>query len=131
MKKIINDPNDFVDEMVEGILLAHPDEVKVPGEDSRILVRADAPLEGKVGIITGGGSGHLPLFKGYVGKGLCSGVAIGNVFSSPSVQQIAEAAKAVDGGKVCAALRFGHGLDCGEVASAESAEMLLVPVDLF
>ncbi|MET8990237.1 dihydroxyacetone kinase subunit DhaK [Nonomuraea wenchangensis] len=98
MKKIINKPGDFVDEMIEGIVLAHPDLVKNPGDDRRILVRADAPVAGKVGIVTGGGSGHLPLFKGYVGRGLCSGVAIGNVFSSPSSQQCFEATKAVDGG---------------------------------
>ncbi|PVU83184.1 dihydroxyacetone kinase subunit DhaK [Cellulomonas sp. WB94] len=98
MKKIINEPGRFVDEMIEGILLAHPDLVKTPGSDPRIMVRADAPVAGKVGIVTGGGSGHLPLFKGYVGVGLCSGVAIGNVFSSPSSQQVFEATKAVDGG---------------------------------
>lgn len=98
MKKIINAPEHFVDEFVEGILLAHPDLVKTPGDDLRVLVRADAPLAGKVGIVTGGGSGHLPLFKGYVGKGLCSGVAIGNVFSSPSADQIFQATKAVSGG---------------------------------
>lgn len=98
MKKIINNPDDFVDEMIDGILLAHPGKLKTPGDDARIMVRADAPLKGKVGIITGGGSGHLPLFKGYVGQGLCSGVAIGNVFSSPSSQQCLEATKAVDGG---------------------------------
>ena len=84
--------------MVEGILLAHPDQLKTPGDDRRIMVRADAPVAGKVGIVTGGGSGHLPLFKGYVGKGLCDGVAIGNVFSSPSSQQCFEATKAVNGG---------------------------------
>jgi dihydroxyacetone kinase-like protein len=98
MKKIINNPENFVDEMIEGITLAHPDLVRTPGADLRILVRADAPLQGKVGIVTGGGSGHLPLFKGYVGRGLCSAVAIGNVFSSPSSQQIFEATMAVDGG---------------------------------
>ncbi|MDT0182977.1 dihydroxyacetone kinase subunit DhaK [Microbacterium sp. ARD31] len=98
MKKIINAPEAFVDEFVEGILLAHPDLVKTPGDDLRVLVRADAPQQGKVGIVTGGGSGHLPLFKGYVGKGLCSGVAIGNVFSSPSSDQIFQATKAVNGG---------------------------------
>jgi dihydroxyacetone kinase-like protein len=98
VKKIINEPKDFVDEFVEGILLAHPTLVKTPGTDLRVLVRADAPVQGKVGIVTGGGSGHLPLFKGYVGTGLCDGVAIGNVFSSPSSAQILEATKAVDGG---------------------------------
>lgn len=98
MKKIINTADRFVDEFIEGILLAHPDKLKAPGDDNRILVRADAPQAGKVGIVTGGGSGHLPLFKGYVGKGLCSGVAIGNVFSSPSSDQAYEATKAVNGG---------------------------------
>ncbi|MDC4232498.1 dihydroxyacetone kinase subunit DhaK [Actinomyces sp. B33] len=111
MKKIINTPDRFVDEMIEGILLAHPDEVMTPGDDPRVLVRADAPVEGKVGIVTGGGSGHLPLFKGYVGRGLCSGVAIGNVFSSPSVQQISEAAKAVDGGRGVLFLYGNYGGD--------------------
>ena len=98
MKKIINEPTAFVDEFVEGILLAHPTLLKTPGADLRVLVRADAPVSGKVGIITGGGSGHLPLFKGYVGRGLCDGVAIGNVFSSPSSAQVLEATKAVNGG---------------------------------
>ncbi|MCU1632434.1 MAG: dihydroxyacetone kinase [Micrococcaceae bacterium] len=98
MKKIINEPASFVDEFVEGILLAHPDLLKTPGDDLRVMVRADAPVAGKVGIITGGGSGHLPLFKGYVGQGLLDGVAIGNVFSSPSSSQVLETTKAVDGG---------------------------------
>ncbi|TNC18460.1 dihydroxyacetone kinase subunit DhaK [Georgenia sp. 311] len=111
MKKIINKPEDFVDEMIEGILLAHPDQVKTPGDDLRILVRADAPVAGKVGIVTGGGSGHLPLFKGYVGKGLASGVAIGNVFSSPSSQQCFEATKAVDGGRGVLYLYGNYGGD--------------------
>lgn len=98
MRKIINDPELFVDEMIEGIVTAHPELVKLPTDDNRILVRADAPVQGRVGIVTGGGSGHLPLFKGYVGRGLASGVAIGNVFSSPSAQQCYEATKAVNGG---------------------------------
>ncbi|MGJ9434196.1 dihydroxyacetone kinase subunit DhaK [Actinotignum sp. GS-2025b] len=95
----------------QGILLAAPEDLKTPGDDLRILVRADAPVAGQVGIVTGGGSGHLPLFKGYVGKGLCSGVAIGNVFSSPSSQQCYEAAKAVDGGKGVLFLYGNYGGD--------------------
>ena len=98
MKKIMNAPENFVDEMIDGLLAAYPHQLKVPGNDKRILVRADAPVQGHVGIVTGGGSGHLPVFKGYVGTGLCSGVAIGNVFSSPSSEQIYEATKAVNGG---------------------------------
>ncbi|TFB55385.1 dihydroxyacetone kinase subunit DhaK [Cryobacterium tagatosivorans] len=117
MRKIINQPNDFVDEMIDGILLAHPDKLKTPGDDKRVLVRADAPT-GKVGIVTGGGSGHLPLFKGYVGKGLCSGVAVGNVFSSPSAQQCFEAAKAVDGG---AGVLFLYGNYGGDVFNFDLA----------
>ena len=98
MKKLINDPDDFVDEVIEGLLLAHPTQLRAATADRRALVRADAPVGGHVGIVTGGGSGHLPAFLGYVGVGLCSGVAVGNVFSSPSSEQMYEATKAVDGG---------------------------------
>jgi phosphoenolpyruvate---glycerone phosphotransferase subunit DhaK len=98
VKKLINQPADFVDETIEGILAAHPDQLKSVGPDLRALVRADAPGEGRVGIVTGGGSGHLPLFLGYVGRGLASGVAIGNVFSSPSSEQIFDATMGVSGG---------------------------------
>lgn len=68
------------------------------GSSLRELVRADAPKRGKVAIATGGGSGHLPVFIGYVGKGLCDGVAIGNVFASPSAQQMYNVTKAINGG---------------------------------
>jgi dihydroxyacetone kinase-like protein len=98
VKKLINDPERFVDEMLEGLLLAHPDQLRSASEDNRALVRADSPRPGRVGIVTGGGSGHLPTFLGYVGEGLCSGVAVGNVFSSPSSEQVLEATKASDGG---------------------------------
>ncbi len=98
MKKLINHPDDFVDEVIEGLLLAHPDQLRSATADGRVLVRADAPVAGHVGIVTGGGSGHLPAFLGYVGVGLCTGVAVGNVFSSPSSEQMHEATKAVDGG---------------------------------
>jgi dihydroxyacetone kinase-like protein len=98
VKKLINDPEDFVDEVLDGLLLAHPDQLRAASEDRRALVRADSPKAGRVGIVTGGGSGHLPTFLGYVGEGLCSGVAVGNVFSSPSSEQVLEATKASDGG---------------------------------
>jgi len=128
MKKIINAPERFVDEFVEGILLAHPDLVKTPGADVRVMVRADAPVAGHVGIVTGGGSGHLPLFKGYVGTGLCSGVAIGNVFSSPSSDRIFQATKAVDGGAGVLYLYGNYGGDvfnfdlAGDLAELEGIE---------
>jgi len=98
MKKLINDPQRFVDEMLDGLLLAHPDQLRAASEDRRALVRADSPKAGRVGIVTGGGSGHLPTFLGFVGEGLCSGVAVGNVFSSPSSEQCLDATRASDGG---------------------------------
>lgn len=98
MKKIINSADNFVDDVIEGILLAHPQSLTSASFDNRALVRTGAPFAGKVGIVTGGGSGHIPLFLGYVGEGLCTGVAIGNVFSSPSSEQIFAATQAVDGG---------------------------------
>ncbi len=98
MKKIINDPFAFVDEMLDGILRAHPGELRLIGPDKRVVVRADAPVKGKVGIATGGGSGHLPVFMGYVGKGLVDGCSIGNVFSSPTVEQMLLATQAIHGG---------------------------------
>jgi dihydroxyacetone kinase-like protein len=98
VKKIINDPFAFVDEMLEGILLAHSDQLRLVGPDKRVVVRADAPIQGKVGIATGGGSGHLPVFMGYVGTGLVDGCSIGNVFSSPTVEQMLAATQAIHGG---------------------------------
>ncbi len=82
MQKIINAPDRFVDEMLEGILEAHPDRLSAVAR--RAIVRADAPVAGKVAIVTGGGSGHLPVFMGYVGRGFADGVAVGEVFASPN-----------------------------------------------
>ena len=98
-KKIINDPYKVVDEMVEGIVLAHADILKFANNNKRAVVRKDAPIKNKVGILIGGGSGHEPAFLGYVGKGLADGAAIGNVFASPSPDPIVEATKAINGGK--------------------------------
>src|ERR1700753_4227429 len=97
MRKLINDPVDFVDEVLDGILLAHGDDLRAVTEDRRALVRSDAPGD-RVGIVTGGGSGHLPLFLGYVGQGLCDGVAVGNVFASPSAEEMLAVTQAVDAG---------------------------------
>src|SRR6266567_7304930 len=98
MKKIINDPFAVVDEMLEGIILAHPSKLRLIGDDKRAVVRADAPVAGKVAIATGGGSGHLPVFMGYVGKGMADGCSIGNVFSSPTVDQMVAATRAINAG---------------------------------
>jgi phosphoenolpyruvate---glycerone phosphotransferase subunit DhaK len=119
MQKIINEPKAFVDEMLEGILLAHPESLRAPAK--RVLVRADAPLDGKVGIVTGGGSGHLPLFLGYVGYGLADGVAVGDVFASPSSEQILEATRAVSGG---AGVLYLYGNYTGDVMNFDLAAEL-------
>jgi dihydroxyacetone kinase-like protein len=98
MKKFINEPKNFVDEMLEGILLAHPDQLAFAAGDRRCIVRAGSPVKGKVGIATGGGSGHLPLFLGYVGKGMLDGCSVGGVFQSPSAEQMLNVTKAIHGG---------------------------------
>lgn len=99
MKKILNDPFDFVDEMMEGILKAHPESYRAVDGNQRVIVRTAAPVNNKVAIATGGGSGHLPVFLGYVGDGLADGVSIGNVFSSPSTGQMLKVTKAINAGK--------------------------------
>jgi len=99
MKKILNDPFDFVDEMMEGIIKAHLDSFRAVDGDLRVIVHANAPIKNKVAIASGGGSGHLPVFMGYIGKGLIDGASIGNVFSSPSTNQMLNVTKAIDGGK--------------------------------
>jgi dihydroxyacetone kinase len=121
MRKIINDPNAFVDEVVDGILAAQPRMLKAVSDDHRALARADAPLAGRVGIVTGGGSGHLPLFLGYVGQGLCTAVAVGNVFSSPSPEQILAATRAAHGG---AGVLYLYGNYGGDVMNFDLASEL-------
>ncbi len=111
MKKILNNPNEFVVEMLDGLLKAHPDQLELAGDDPHCIVRADAPVAGKVALATGGGSGHLPVFLGYVGKGLLDGCAIGNVFSSPTAEQMLEVTKAIDGG---AGVLYLYGNYCGD-----------------
>ncbi|MGZ4131168.1 MAG: dihydroxyacetone kinase subunit DhaK, partial [Actinomycetota bacterium] len=134
MKKLLNDPDRFVDEMLDGLLLAHPQLLKAASDDRRALVRADAPLDGKVGIVTGGGSGHLPVFLGYVGAGLCTGVAIGNVFSSPSPDQMLAATRASSGGAGVLYLYGNYGGDvlnfdlAGDLADGEGIETRTVLV---
>jgi phosphoenolpyruvate---glycerone phosphotransferase subunit DhaK len=99
VKKILNDPNNFVNEMLEGLYMAHPTMLKHAGDDPRCLVRADAPVQGKVALVSGGGSGHLPVFLGYVGRGMLDGCAIGDVFQSPSADQMLSVTKRIHGGK--------------------------------
>ncbi len=98
MKKFLNEPAAFVDEMVEGILAAHPEQLAAVAGALRCLVRANAPRANKVGIATGGGSGHLPLFLGYVGEGMLDGCAVGGVFQSPSADQMLQVTRTIDSG---------------------------------
>jgi len=111
MKKILNEPFAYVDEMLEGLCLAHPQYFKQTGPAGRVIVRADAPVSGKVGIVSGGGSGHLPVFAGYVGRGLLDASAIGDVFSSPAVDQVAEAIRAAHAGAGVLCLYGNYGGD--------------------
>ena len=97
MKKIINKPENYVDEMLEGLYAAHPDYITYTADDLRCLVTSNK-VAGKVGIVTGGGSGHLPLFLGYVGKGMLDGCCVGGVFQSPSPEQVFNVTKEVDDG---------------------------------
>lgn len=94
MKKILNNPADYVDEMLEGLTAAHPEFYRLVGETKRAVARATPGKAGKVGIVSGGGSGHLPVFTGYVGPGLLDACAIGDVFASPSAEQMADAIRA-------------------------------------
>ena len=98
MKKILNQPANYVNDMLSGLYKAFPKQVKSV-EDVHSLARADSPVKGKVGLMTGGGSGHLPVFLGYVGKGMLDGCAVGDVFQSPSIEQIVNVTKQIDGGK--------------------------------
>jgi len=97
MKKLINNPENVVREELEGVAIAHPDLVKVH-YDPNFVVRADAPVKGKVAIISGGGSGHEPMHGGFVGMGMLDAACPGAVFTSPTPDQMLEATKAVNGG---------------------------------
>jgi dihydroxyacetone kinase-like protein len=97
VKKLINKPEDVVKEELQGIAAAHPDLVKVHF-DPNFVYRADAPKQGKVAVISGGGSGHEPMHGGFVGMGMLDAACPGEVFTSPTPDQMFEAAKAVNGG---------------------------------
>jgi dihydroxyacetone kinase-like protein len=110
MKKIVNNPAAYVEEMLDGLVAAHGDVLRRLGEDGRIIARAQ-PQHGKVGIVTGGGSGHLPVFLGYVGQGLLDACAVGNVFAGPRVADCQEAMRAADGGRGVLQLYGNYGGD--------------------
>lgn len=97
MKKLINKPENVVKEELEGVAVAHPDLVKVHF-DPNFVYRADAPIKGKVAIVSGGGSGHEPMHGGFVGLGMLDAACPGAVFTSPTPDQMLEATKMVNGG---------------------------------
>jgi len=128
MKKLMNDADAFVDEMLDGLTAAHPSLVR----EARIIRAAHAPRQGKVGIVSGGGSGHLPLFTGYVGPGLLDACAIGDVFAGPSVDACVQAIKAADGGRGVLRLYGNYGGDrmnfdlAGEMVEMDDIETTTV-----
>lgn len=111
MKKLINTPENFVQDMMEGIELAYGDKVKTLDGDFRILVSNYPVKDKKVGIVTGGGSGHLPVFLGYVGEGLLDGCAIGNVFASPSARKMEDMIRVCNHGSGVLCLYGNYGGD--------------------
>ena len=122
MKKIINKPSDFVEESIEGLVKSHPDIYAFAPDNKRVITRA-TKASNKVGIVTGGGSGHLPVFTGYVGKGLLDACAVGSVFASPSVDQIASAIRNADNGNGVLCVLGNYG---GDVMNFEMACEIVV-----
>lgn len=108
MQRILNNPDNIVDEMLEGFVKCHEDIVKrvITNDDNPrgVVAAKDAPVAGKVGIVTGGGSGHKPAFVGYVGKNMCDAAAVGEIFSSPTATAFLDAFRAANGGKGVACL---------------------------
>ena len=103
MQRILNDPDHIVDEMLKGFVKTHSDIVKVTGHP-RVLAAKAAPIRGKVGVVTGGGSGHKPAFIGYVGENMCDASAVGEICSSPTAAAFLDAFRAADGGAGVACL---------------------------
>ncbi|MGA2327687.1 MAG: dihydroxyacetone kinase subunit DhaK [Bryobacteraceae bacterium] len=121
MKKLINDPNQVARETIEGLALAYPQYLRqLAGWQA--VVRRDAPVQGKVAVLTGGGSGHEPMFAGFVGRGIADGSVAGNIFASPPPDPIVATAKAIHGG---AGVLFLYGNYSGDVLNFDmAAEML-------
>lgn len=117
MQKIINNPDFVVDEMLEGFVKAHKNLI-APTENERVLKYKNAPVEGKVGVVTGGGSGHKPAFIGYIGKNMVDAVAVGELFSSPSAAMFYDAIREADAGKGVAVLYGNYAGDNMNVAMA-------------
>ena len=133
MKKLINNAVDFVPEVIDGIVRAYGSQLEVIGHDKRVIANKTL-FQDKVGIVTAGGSGHLPVFLGYVGQGMLDACAIGNVFASPSASNILAAIKRADTGKgvLCLygnyggdALNFNIACEMAEAAGIETVQVLV------
>ena len=133
MKKIINNPSKFVEESIDGLIKSHPDVYALAKDNNRVITRAKKASK-KVGIVTGGGSGHLPVFTGYVGRGFLDACAIGSVFASPSVEQIASAIRNANNGNGVLCVLGNYGGDvmnfemACEIVSSEGIETKTVIV---
>lgn len=121
MQRFINDPDDMVDETVRGFVKVHGDMIHLDPNNHRVIVANDAPVKGKVGIVTGGGSGHEPAFIGYAGANMVDAVAIGELFSSPTAKSFEDAIRAVDGGCGVAVLYGNYAGDNMNVKMAKRA----------
>lgn len=134
MKKLINDPSNVVRESLEGMAAAHPDLIKIH-LDPHIIYRADAPLQGKVALISGGGSGHEPMHGGFVGFGMLDAACPGEVFTSPTPDQMLEAAKIVNGGAGILNIVKNYSGDvmnfemAAEIAHSEGINVLNILID--
>ena len=127
MKKLMNNPNDFVDQSLQGIIAAYPDFYTICNQDNRAVALKRRTKEKKVAIVTGGGYGHLPVFLGYVGEGLCDGVAVGNVFTSPSSESILNVSRQVEAG---GGILFLFGNYTGDRMNFTMAQELLAIEDI-
>lgn len=129
MNRIINNPDLVVEDMLQGWLAAHADTVREHADNPRVVQRQLAPVVGKVGVVTGGGSGHEPAFIGYVGDGMVDAVAIGEIFSSPTARSFLDAIHAADGGAGVACLYgnyAGDNMNVGMAIEMAAREGILV-----
>ena len=126
MKKIINNADNFVEESISGLVKSYPEIYKYSSETNKVLMRS-VKGNNKVGIVSGGGSGHLPLFTGYIGKGLLDSCAIGNVFASPSVDEISTAIKSANSEKGVLCIYGNYG---GDVMNFDMASEMLEMEDI-
>ncbi len=126
-KKIINAGDDAVDEMLDGILLAHGDVLRRSDRSGRAIIARQGPRPGKVGLVIGGGSGHEPTFVGFVGQGLADAAAIGNVFASPPPDPALACVQEVDGG---AGVLFMYGNYAGDVMNFDMAAEMAAMDDI-